>query len=336
MSWLGEALMLMAYEILGEWEVHEDVRAGLGKLANLMFLCRYVRPGAEKLTPVELGKRLDDGLVEFIHLNIPDPKLRGAGVEEFQSVMREIENGRRESPALKAFEAARLRDEGLPLASGIYFNLANGYIQHRFGQGTRKKRRRPFTVEGRRFVRIRLRGVMKESFAENDWEIESFTRQRADRWLRNPSTVELLKLVVDSKRSAAAWDTLKWIIEKLADAGEALPHLLLHWDSERAKGLLPRPDAGPKTRYGRGTLGIKVRNNEIRHTAILLNEVGFFKSAVHMAVAQEFGFTWSSIRDICGKIHLTYDQLGEDAMKRIEPNFYAHLYKPGSESSPSR
>ena len=336
MSWRGLALMLMALEIVGEWEVHEDVRAGLGKLANLMFLCRYVRPGAEKLTPVELGKRLDDGLVEFIHLNIPDPKLRGAGVEESQSVMREIENGRRESPALKAFEAASLRDEGLPLASGIYFNLANGYIQHRFGQGSRKKRRRPFTEEGRRFVRIQLHDVMKESFAENDWEIGSLTRQRADGWLRNPSTVELLKLVVDSRRSAAAWDTLKWIIEKLADAGEALPPLLLRWDSERTKGLLPRPDAGPKTRYGRGTLGIKLRNNEIRHTAILLNEVGFFKSAVHMAVAEEFGFTWSSIRDICGKIHLTYDQLGEDAMKRIEPNFYADLYKPGSESSPSR
>ena len=100
MSWLGVALKRMAYEIFGEWEVHEDVRAGLGKLANLMFLCRYVRPGAEKLTPVELGKQLDDGLVEFIHLNIPDPKLRGAGVEEFQSVMREIENGRRDGARL--------------------------------------------------------------------------------------------------------------------------------------------------------------------------------------------------------------------------------------------
>ena len=185
-------------------------------------------------------------------------------------------------------------------------------------------------------MRIRLRGVMKESFAENDWEIESFTRQRADGWLRNPSTLELRKVFVDSKRSAAAWDTLKWIIEKLADAGEALPPLLLRWDSERAKGLRPRPNAGPKTRYGRGTLGVKLRNNEIRHTAILLNEVGFFKSAVHMAVAEEFDFTWSSIRDICGKIHLTYDQLGEDAMKRIEPNYYAHLYRSDSEPSPSR
>ena len=50
MSWLGNALFVIAIMRYGDWDVDEDVMAKLGKLGEIVFLKRYMRPGAEDLS----------------------------------------------------------------------------------------------------------------------------------------------------------------------------------------------------------------------------------------------------------------------------------------------
>ena len=57
MSWLGNALLIMAFEIHRDRDVDEDVMAKLGKLGEVGFLKRYMRPGAEELSPEALAAR---------------------------------------------------------------------------------------------------------------------------------------------------------------------------------------------------------------------------------------------------------------------------------------
>ena len=61
MSWGGIAQLLVGLQIFR----NEDVKVELGKLGNVPFLRRYMKPGAEKLSPEDLGRRIDDGLVEY-------------------------------------------------------------------------------------------------------------------------------------------------------------------------------------------------------------------------------------------------------------------------------
>ena len=65
MSWMKLSLLLSGL-VLGR---HEQAEVDLGKLGEVVFLGRYMRPGDEKLAPEELGRRIDDGLVEYIRCN---------------------------------------------------------------------------------------------------------------------------------------------------------------------------------------------------------------------------------------------------------------------------
>ena len=335
MSWAGDAQRDLELEEFRDWKVDEAVLNDLGRLANVLYIRQYIGPGAAKLTQNELGSRIDDGLVEYLYLNLRYLRLRGGDVEDFQSFMRGIDGCRSESPALMAFRESQLRDEGLPLASDLYFNFAMWHINQRSIPRARRRKRRPLTEGGRQFVRVKLRPFMDPSVGETDWNIEVATSQKADSWLRDPSSHKLLRLIYFAKRSPVDWDTLKKISENFEVTGQERHPLLLHWYSQRAEGLRPRPAEGPAPRHRRGMLGDKLRNNEIKHTVNLLYEVGFFKSHVHRAVAKHFSFSPEFIRDIGGDPYFTVDELREDAMKRLEPNFHSHVYGPGSDFTPS-
>ena len=340
MSWHGLALLVKAFEIYRDRDVDEDVMAKLGKLGEIGFLKRYMRPGAEELSPEDLGRRIDDALVEHINLNLPDPMLGKVDAEAFNAAMVKIEEGRRENPALRAFKARLWRDEGVTLASAIYLSLARRHIRRLTNLGKSDGQRRPNIVEGRQFARSQLHPFMDESFRNSDWKKESFAKDNADRWLQNPSQYKLFKLIIDSKKSAVAFDTLQLITRGFDDAIEERPALLLHWNFEVASGQRTRPHEGPTPRGRPDKLGNKLRDNEIRHTVTLLTEVGMTKTAAYTAVAEEFQSpespikSASTVRGICRKPYLTIDELGEDAMKHIEPAFYAHLYGPGYNSAP--
>ena len=341
MSWLGLALLVMAFEIYGDWDVDEGVMAKLGKLGEIGFLKRYMRPGAKELSPEDLGRRIDDALVEHINLNLPDPMLGKVDAEAFNAAMVKIEECRRENPALRAFKARLWRDEGVPLASEIYLRLARRRIRRLTNLGKSDGQRRPNNVEGRQFARGHLRPFMDESFRNSDWKKESFAKDNADRWLQNPSQYKLIELIVNSQNSVVAFDTLQLITRGWDDATGERPALLLHWNFEVASGQRTRPHEGPTPRGRPAKLGNKLRDNEIRHTVTLLTEVGMTKTAAYTAVAEEFQSpespikSASTVRGICRKLPFTIGELGEDAMKHIEPDFYAHLYGPGYSSSHS-
>ena len=230
MSWLGNALLVMAFEIYRDRDVDEDVMAKLGKLGEIVFITRYMRPGAEELSPEDLGRRIDDALVEYINLYLPDPKVGKVDPEQFNAAMVNIEEGRRENQALRAFKARLWRDEGVPLASEIYLRLAMRRVRRLTNKGKSDRQRRPNNVEGRQFSRSQLHPFMDEPFRNSDWKKESFAKDNADHWLQNPSQYKLFKLIVDSQKSVVAYDTLQSITRGLDDAIEKRPALLLHWN----------------------------------------------------------------------------------------------------------
>ena len=99
LSWAGDALRELELEESRDWKVDEAVLDDLGKLANVLYIRQYIGPGAAKLTPNELGSRVDDGLVEYLYLNLRNRRLRGGDVEYLQSFMRGIDGYRREMPS---------------------------------------------------------------------------------------------------------------------------------------------------------------------------------------------------------------------------------------------
>ena len=205
MSWLGLALLVMAFEIYRDRDVDEDVMAKLGKLGEIGFLKRYMRPGAEELSPEDLGRRIDDALVEHINLNLPDPMLGKVDAEAFNAAMVKIEEGRREPSSSQSLQGTPLeRRGGPPGKRNLSAPSQTAYPALNQSKGKSDGQRRPNNVEGRQFARGQLRPFMDESFRNSDWKKESFAKDNADRWLRKPSQNKLLRLIIDSEKSAVA------------------------------------------------------------------------------------------------------------------------------------
>ena len=330
MSWGGIAQLLVGLQIFR----NEDVKVELGKLGNVPFLRRYMKPGAEKLSPEDLGRRIDDGLVEYTWIHLPDAELGGIGIETFNSAMGEIQEGRSEHPALIAFKETLWSNEKVPLASETYLKLARRHIRCQTGQGTSFERRPPSPEEGRQFARALLGRNMEVAKWETDWDIRSFTRGQADKWLRKPDPYKLNELIIYSVKSAVAWDTLQLITKGLADSRLDRPDDLLHWNFEVATGLRKRPEEGSAPSHRRQKLGYKLRNNEFRRSVELLQAVGMTKTAGCKAAAEAVPYviSLSRVRSICQKGYCTVPELGEDAMVCLEPSFYSFLYGPDSNS----
>ena len=75
-----------------------------------------------------------------------------------------------------------------------------------------------------------------------------------------------------------------------------------------------------------------LRNNEIRHVVDLLAQVGMKEADRYEAVAKGTGLEPLTVSRICRKPDTTIFDLGEEAMKRLEPSFYAYLYDSDSDS----
>ena len=134
MSWIRRELANERYWSEPDWQV--DVESS--EMREEIGLRYYLEPGDEKLAPEELGRRIDDCLVEYINTSLQRLKgrvisrageediiiKRDITIEEFESRRRKIDEGMKEDPALQAFEGTEKRGEKLPLASRTYLKLA--------------------------------------------------------------------------------------------------------------------------------------------------------------------------------------------------------------------
>ena len=308
MSWKGRGLAI--WRFYDQHEKKVDVESS--EMRKVVGLGWYLRPGDERMAAEELGRRIDDCLVESISAQLLNLKEGYFSIEEFKSRMRRIEKGMKEDPDLKAFAVTFQRPAGLPLASEAYFDLAR---RHALSGG----RPPPSPEEGRRFALVLLDVFMTEGFGEWDWDRPNVTDHLADGWLDRRDPSELQRLIHDSPKSPVSWDALKLICQKLAGRGEEdPPRELLQWYFRATQGHPERPDEGPAPSHRPRKLGYKLRNNEIRHTVDLLAQVGMTKTDGHCAVAEAFHFSEITISRICQEPYSTFEEFEEDSMNRVE------------------
>ena len=326
MGWIRRELANDLFWSLPDWQV--DVESS--EMREEIGLRYYLEPGDEHLAPEELGRRIDDCLVEYINTYLMSLMLGDIGIEEFKSKMRKVEQGMREDEALRAFAVAIRREAEAPPASETYLNLARPYALY--------GRKPPaYSEECSLFARVLLDEVMPERMKEAkwdmDWDRRIHIRVGAEHWLHNRHPYVLRTLIRDSAKSPVAWDTLKLICQSLAGRGdEERPDELLQWSFDVAWGRRKRPDEGPAPRHRPQKLGYKLRNNEIRHTVRLLAQVGISKTAGCHAVAETFNFSQRIILEICRQPHWRIADLADDARKRLEPSFHAYLHAPDAEA----
>ena len=309
--------------------IYKEAHVELGRLHEVDFLRLYMRPSDEKLVPQELGRCIDDGLVESIRIELWYLELGLIDIEEFKSRMRQIEEGIRENIALKAFAATLRKNDKIPPASETYLAMAR---RHALYGGERP----PSHEEGRQFAHVLLAPFTKEAFWETDWDIQSYARIRAGRWLDTRDRDELHELIDESEESPVAWDVLQLICRQVAHRREEEPpYELLEWHLMANHGHPERPDEGAAPSHRPQKRGYKLRNNEIRHTVDLLAQVGMRKTAGCSAVAEAFHFSSSTIQTICRQPYSTTREFALDAVKSTEPSYYSLSYGPDSSSGPS-
>ena len=325
------------------------VRVDLRKLGELDFLKAYMRPEAALLAPEELGRHIDDGLVECISFELWGLEAGETGAERFESKMDTIDKGIRAHPALNAFEMSLWRKKDRPpLPSAKYLDLARRHVRYGATRG-------PSVEEGRQIARVLLAPFMRVALWETDWDMERYVRRQAVDWLGSRDLTELRYYFLASELSPPAWDTLKAICRYLVLRGEEdIPRELLMWNAWADFGLRPRPAEVPAPRHRLRKLGYILRDNEIRHTVDLLTQVGMPrttayeavakgslpepttgsmpKTAGYQAVEKRTPVALTTVRTICGKPYTTFADRGVEAMKRLEPAYYAFLYGPGSDS----
>ena len=233
---------LKVEELFSGVSLGRQVQVDLGKLGEIKFLNAYLkaymRPAAKPLAPEELGRRIDDGLVESIWFALWLLEGGDTGVEEFNSTMDTIEEGIKAHPALTAFAMSLSKEGTEPLPSAKYLELARRHVRH----GTT----RPSVEEGSRIARVLLAPFMRQSLWETDWDRESHVSIQAASWLRSRELAQLRSYILAAERSPIAWNTLKAICQQLAMRGEEdIPHELLMWNLWADYGLGQRPAEVP-------------------------------------------------------------------------------------------
>ena len=248
-----------------DWQV--DVESS--EMREELGLRYYLDQGAEQMTSEELGRRIDDCLVEYIYTYLLRLKDGDTSIEEFNSRMRKIEEGMKGDPDLQAFAVSLQQRGGLRLASETYLDLARPHALY-------GGKRPPSSKKSRRFALVLLDDVMKDDKKwEIDWDRRVFIRVSADRWLDSRDPGELQKLIRGSEKSPVAWDVLLLICQEVADGGEEdPPYELLQWHFRATYGSTKRPDERPALSHRPRKLGYMLRNNELRHTVDLLAQAG--------------------------------------------------------------
>ena len=330
MSWIRRELANERYWSEPDWQV--DVESS--EMREEIGLRYYLDPGDEKLAPEELGRRIDDCLVEYINTSLQRLKgrvisrageediiiKRDITIEEFESRRRKIDEGMKEAPALQAFEGTEKRGEKLPLASRTYLELARRHALY----GGKPP---PSSENGRRFALVLLDHIREPDSWDIDWDRQSVIECLADAWLDSRDLGELEELIQNSFESSLAWDILCSNSQQVVITGEELPKEHLLWYVEATNGHPKRPDERPAPRNRPKKLGYMIRNNEIRHTVELLALVGMEETACHEAVGEPFFFKPSTIQGICRQPSWGIRDLAEHAIERLDPSFYLSPYE---------
>ena len=308
-----------------------EMREELGK----MF---YLEPGDEHMSPEELGRRIDDCLVEYIGTYLLLLRLGDISIEGVKSRMRKIEQGMSEDLALKAFEVAIRSKAEAPPASRTYLKLARRYLQRQINEGSPDSQRLPDLKEGLQFARVMLDEVMIKAKWKHDWGRGLFVRTGADDWLRKRDDYGLWKLILASENSAIAWDTLELVCRNWVYRGEEEPSARLQqWSFDVIGGRLKRPDEDPALRNRHPRVGYKLRNNEIHRTVDLLVQAGMSKTAACEAVVEAFrdsegALTYITIGRICREPYWTIAELEDDVREFLEPSHHAYVHTAEAEA----
>ena len=269
-----------------------------------------LRPGAERMDPEKLGKRIDDCSVEWIASQLLYLEDGEISIEEFKWGMGKIEEGMEEDPDLRARAAALQRCAGLPLASVTYLNLAK---RHVLFDGERP----PSHEEGRQFAVAQLDEVSEADGWEMDWDGPIFISLMTATWLDSGDPRKLENLIHESESNPIVWDTLQRICHAFADSGVDPPPQLLEWSFRATHGDLERPDAERTPRQRPRKFGYMLRDNESRYTVDLLTQVGMRTPAGREAVAVALNLEESRIQQICREPYWTILDLIKHAMKRL-------------------
>ena len=268
MSWMGSQLALRRCHGLLPHQADVELSEFREGIGFRWYMRWYMRPDVVKLPPEMLGETIDDCLVDFICLTLMRLKAGRYSAEQFKLVMDGVREGMSEDPDLKAYAVKLMRNKKFPLASETHMDLV---IRHALYGG----KPAPCVHEGSRFARVMLAPVMQVDFVETDMNQPIYSRLRADSWWRNPYPNDLLTLKQESRDNAAAWGALM-LLCRYADE-TALKHLLpaevLQWFLGASFGRPKRPGVKPAAPNRPSGLGYMLRNNEIRFTVDLLEQV---------------------------------------------------------------
>ena len=300
-------------------EVHMPFESS--EMREAIGLGWIVRSGDERMTPEELGRRIDDCLVEWISLGHHYLDNGYISLEDFEGPMRWIEEGMIEDADLRAFAATLERRSGLQPASETYLELTKREVLC-------GGKPRPSFKKGLQFASVLLADFIDQENWQIDWDGGIFTRLLVATWLNGREPSKLQRLIDNSGRSPTVWDALQQLCKALADRAEVPPDELMGWSFEATHGSLKRPDPDPAPRNRPRKLGYMLRDNEIRHTVDLLFQVGMPKNAGRTVVAEVLHLAESRIQQICREPYWTYFELREHAMKRLDP--YAPHLRIGS------
>ena len=329
MSWVNLERFLFGASMGPRHQTQVD----LGNLGKIRFLEAYMNPGDELLAREKLGRRIDDGLVESIAFELRSLEGDATRTEAFESTMDTIEEGITAHPALLAFKMRKRKEGEIPLPSAKYLELARRHVRH-------GATRVPSVEEGSQIARVLLAPFRNEALWETDWDRKILVSIRTDSWLGSRDLPELQRCILAAEHSPVDWDTLNAICQQLVARGEEdIPRELLMWNLWDRYGASQRPaDDKAESHRPRGKLGYLFRDNEIRHMVDLLAQVGMPgkedepETDRYNAVAKGIILARLTVSRICREPYTTIFDLGEKAMKRLEPSFYAYLYDSDSDS----
>ena len=315
MSWLARQYAVWrSYNIGIPYEHAQFEPSDLRKAIGLKW---YLGPGDEQLTPRDLGKVIDNCLVEYvtsqqIHLEEgPCLEEEPYGINEFKRDGRFLEDQLKDDRDLGAYADSLPVDSNLGKlrpASEVYIKVARRYVVYK---------RKPLDLEARRFAKVLLDEHMNEALWQLDWDINEVSRLLADRWWRYRDDELLRDSLQHSQRDALAWDTLMLICRDAAESGQihVIPRALLEWFVPAGLEYTKRPKVPPRPATHPITHGYRLRNNEIRHTVYLLTRVGMKSTAARKEVAQAFHLGPRTISRACKEPYSTLVALVQDALR---------------------
>ena len=317
-------------------------------MGDIEFLRLYMTPAAEKMGPLELGRHIDDGLVEYLWGVLQEADQDEVDYQGVYSNLREVEDGIMEPPAaLSAFKEDLRKREEVPLASETYLKLAKRHVNRKSRRGITDAQRLPSESEASQFARVMLLPFMKEDSWNLGWSKPGWHRGYARMWLLKRDPRFLSALIKNSRVSRPSWDALELISEELTALGEKPPQELLKWNYEATYSNLTRPKEEPAPKRRRHKEGYAIRDNELRHYVQLLKAVGVTVEAACGAVEDAFPIdevkqerkktlTAERIQQICAKPFTTLAEIMTDAMKFIEPKLFERQYGSSSDDASSQ